>query len=780
MSIPLCCPAVSGDPSAACPRSTAASREVEDCDQQQSMQHKLEHKASYVKKPLSEWTKLNDKQCTAKNVWVPLSNKKEVSACNPRQLQDLQSMRDRIESRARQQGPALSWTEFNGGPLDSYNDAQQLAAQQANANRWVKLTQADFASGTVRLRAGGYYQLDEDIEFDPNAAVGDWLERRAPTAAQRAAGALYSSNAYVRGFFAALTIESSDVYLDLNGHTFAHSHLSTVRQRFQAVIELADQPFVPAQGPGNFGADIDAAINCVVANGTIGLTSHHGIHGNACQNVLLENLTFKDYDVAAISVNGVKNFVISGCTLTGTFQNVLFNAKLSAALFGLSDARALLQVSTDAGTGASQEHASLMSAVAALESVIEPMVVNGTVNPSSPFANKSCSIAGETVKVIDGNAYGILFNSFGVAVNAFDQEAGTSDGSRPDSERVLICNTTVDKTYANVDEIPTLFDTREGQGPIVDTSGAVLDLSQYFDCQQQQYDLTGTDNAEQLVLLQLAVVQLRDKIAADFPQTDLALWAVGRVPSELYSPLLGNNVLSCENVPTFLVWKRNGDSMFHVNKGVFGLRLDGITQLCVRDTKVTNSVNCGHRGIFCALPCEDLVAEESPCTLLELDLPSNCCPLNMSGDFPAEYAKLARAAYKDASDGGHPLQAAQLGYCGADTYGAALSAVSHFDLSSLQIESTDSHHGSAFGLVNQYESNNGKITCTSIDGVHAASEACEVDFSQGAKTPVSQGVRIDTSSTKITLHKPSIADVTAVGCAACRLCVNSAEVAIAL
>ena len=779
MSIPLCCPAVYGT------QTVCSSREPV-CESGSSMEHVLEAKAdcSTVNKPLSEWSKLPDKGCGQKNVWVPLKSKKkgELCACNPRQLKDLQQMKTNIEARARRAGAALTWDEFNGGALGSYTDAEQLAAQQSNAGRWVTLTQADFAAGTVRLRAGGYFRLAEDIEFDPNTSESNWFDRRVPTASQRAAGALYSSDAYIRGFFAALTIEGSDIYLDLNGKKFAHSQLSRVAQRFQAVIELADQPFVPNQGPGFFGADVDAARNAVVANGTIGLSSHHGIHGNLCQNVLLESLTVEEYEVCGIALNGVSNVAISECTLEGTLQTVQFDGTLSGAIFGLQDGRALtaLALQLDAGlTQLNPEYAALLAASASLSAIVEPIVTSGTVT-AGPFLIGTCSFGAdkEEVQVIDGNAYGILINSRGVAVNGFDEEAGDSGGNRPDSEQILICNTEVKKTCNNVNEVPALFDTREGQsGPLVDTTGAVIRFADHFDCLNQRYDISGSADEEKLIRFQLALIALRNKIASEFPDADLTRWAIGRVPDEVLALGAGNYVLACESVPAEIVWKRNGDTMFHVNKGVFGMRLDGISQLCVRGTTVTDVGNCGQRGIFCALPCEDLSASEA-CTLLDLDLPEQCCPLATSGDFPAEAEKLRRSAYKSGTDGGHPLQGSCLGYTGADAFGVALSGVSHFDLSGLAIEQVTSQHGSAFGLVMQYETNDGKVSCTSIDGVHAASEACEVDFSQGAKAPLAQGVRIDTSSTKITLHKPAITDVTAIGSAACRLCVNSTGVGI--
>jgi len=782
MSIPLCCPHSYQPKSSKKDANTRSmSSSEEPSEETEPCQGQVLGKCyKSNNKPIEEWEKLG-KKCPNEQVWLPLKDKRgEQCACNPRQLSDLQAMRERIENRARSAGPSLTWDEFNGGALDSYTDAEQLAAQQANEHRFVVLTQADFASGTVRLRAGGYFRLEEDISFDPNASAPYWLDRRAPLAAQRAPGALYSSDAYTRGFFAALTIEGSEIFLDLNGHTFEHSDFSVVRQRFQSVIELADQPFIGGQGPGDFGSSVAMAKNSVVANGTLGHSSHHGIHGNLCSNVLIEDVVFERYEVCGIALNGVTNVAINNCHMTGTDQAVVFNALLSSAIFSLLDAQALI-VLADSESVPSGD---LTSAAAGVEAILQPIIESGVVDARSPLANGSCTLPdGTEARLIDGNAYGVLINSRGVAVNGFDEEASALDDNMPDSEQVLIVDTKIDKTFANVDEVPALFDTRDGQaGPIVDTSGALIRLSSYYDCEQELFGIDNfandfADTMAMLLRMQLHIVKLREEVRAAITPNEepLAPFEVARVPTEVLALL--DFDLACSQLPFAngdLVWKRNGDSMFHVNKGVFGGLWQGVSLLCVRNVEINEVANCGERGRFCPLPCE--ILDESKCTIIQPD--DECCDLGDSGQ-PLN-SMLQRTPYTSAEDGGHPAQGSMFGYGGADSYGVVVSAATTFDISKVCIKDVYSAHGSAFGLVLQYQSNGGKVNCVSIDGVHAAAEACEVDFSQGAKAPLAQGVRIDTSSTKIVMHKPAVSDVTATGGAACRCCINSAGVAVTI
>ncbi len=743
---------------------------------------------SCAKKPLSEWSKLKTKIDQCDNTkWVPLKQKGKVAACNPAQLSNLQTMRDNIETNARKHNAvAISWNDFNGGALGSYTEAEQLTNQTANDSSYVTLTQADFAQGTLRIRAGGYFKLLENIVFAPNSSVVDPVFRYTPTTAQRAAGALYAGEAYVRDFFTVVAIEAKNVYLDLNGFSISLSPQFQAAQRFTSIVELADQPFLSTQGPGFFGSVVTAAENTVVANGTIGLSSHHGIHGNNCANILLEQLKIRDYEFSGIAINFGQNCVVYNCELLGTLKNLLYNYRLSAAMFGLRDAAKLLSIAVSTGAATTGDPnvfgtpANIFNAVTAyattLATIIAPIIDTGTIGNDHSLASKTCTLSdGRQVKVIDGNAYGILFNSKGVAVNGFDEEAGDASATQPDSSQILICNTKITDTLCNVEEVPAFFDTRtDTKGHLVDTTGQLINLSLYFDCVENRFTLEGNGDNEELVRLQLGNVYLRKLIASVSPSTDLSLFQVGRVSDELFALLNpANPTLACDALPAgAFVWKRNGDAMFHVGKGCMAMRLDGVSQLCVRDVVIDTVENCGAKAIVCPLPCET--------GNVEIDFPDspNCCPLNRSG---FNVTPLERSAYTGPSDGGHPMQGKNIiGYGGNDSYGITCSAVSHFDYSGVNMKNIVSHHGSAVGLFIQCESNDGKVTCTTISEVHAAKNANVIDFSQGVKTPIGNGVRIDTSSTHIAIDKPTISNVTATGYAACNMCINSGGVSVSV
>jgi len=112
-------------------------------------------------------------------------------------------------------------------------------------------------------------------------------------------------------------------------------------------------------------------------------------------------------------------------------------------------------------------------------------------------------------------------------------------------------------------------------------------------------------------------------------------------------------------------YQRNGDSMFHVNKGVMGLRIDGSRHVCLQRVAVNNTVNLAAAGLTRALPGE-------------------------AGD--------EAAAYTGSLDGGHPAQGKQYGYLGADARGLSLAATATVHFDSVTVDGVTSLVGNARGL----------------------------------------------------------------------------------
>ena len=189
----------------------------------------------------------------------------------------------------------------------------------------VCLSNADFELGTYRIMHSGKYCLDEDIEFNPNpGSISNpnsqfhWL----PTDDILYPGSSDLLNgAYALGFFAAIAIESSDVEIDLCGQSIAQHLHHYLQQRFFAVIEIAKSPFLEGVGPTHFGP-ITNITNIYIHNGIIGLSSHHGIHSNEANNVILDNLVIRDFEVGGIQFNGFSGVQIRNIHIGPSATNV--------------------------------------------------------------------------------------------------------------------------------------------------------------------------------------------------------------------------------------------------------------------------------------------------------------------------------------------------------------------------------------------------------------------------------------------------------------------------
>jgi hypothetical protein len=147
------------------------------------------------------------------------------------------------------------------------------------------------------------YKLCEDISFHPQAPESGVdsisIESLEPDFME------YSPFGFGLGFFAAIAIEASGVTFDLNGFKIEQSAEHALMQRFFAIIELASAPFIRDAGPAEFVGDgehfLSASEVTIRGPGTIGRSSHHGIHGNDNDKVTIENVKFVDFEVAAVA-----------------------------------------------------------------------------------------------------------------------------------------------------------------------------------------------------------------------------------------------------------------------------------------------------------------------------------------------------------------------------------------------------------------------------------------------------------------------------------------------
>ena len=274
----------------------------------------------------------------------------------------------------------------------------------------IKLRQLHFANGTVRITRPGIYLLQEDIDFGPNPD-NDFM----PTGQQIASGQypVGANGAYHLGFFAALTIEANGVILDMQGHTIKQTILHHLQQRFYANIELANAPFIPNQGPGNFSATSTFKFgeNVFIKNGILGRSSHHGIHGNKMKSIVLQNLSIKDFEVAGIALNGATDSILNSITIENTSLNIRVLSSYSQARF----IRSFLQRVKSTYPNTTLNGKSVDAIIVDLNDGLEEAknaVLRGET-PQNMFGNSNFHLG------YDGNVYGLVLNVNGVVINGF-------------------------------------------------------------------------------------------------------------------------------------------------------------------------------------------------------------------------------------------------------------------------------------------------------------------------------------------------------------------------
>ena len=557
----------------------------------------------------------------------------------------------------------ISWDEFNRN-------------QKENEGSKVILKQEDFNTGTLRIKSSCFLILKENISFNPNRGFKPMGKNWLPTETQIKTD--YDRHAYRLGFFAAITIETTRVILDLNNFTIKQSQEHRLMQRFFAVIELADQPFLPLTGPSNFGDSLDSANKVIICNGTIGLSSHHGVHGNNNTDILFQSLTFQNYEVAAISMNGAVEVVVKNVKLLGndtnvpvlgTFSSLRFLDQFAIKTLKCIDSRELrdkLRISR----------------------LVQRQIHSLIIRKGKKLKHITCDLYNDIVecfinkdKLTDGNSYGLLFNKPSVAVNEFSENI-----EEYKSKNITIINVEIHNTTAKIKEIVVLNHIIDGKlKPIVDTAGSVLQIDK----------ITNNDGCYKYNIISDYKLTL-SKIVRELPIEQQKHYGTLYIPEELYHWSRSNLPLS-EFLGENYTRTRNSDTMNHMNKGVNAIRVDGVDRLNIHDLIIKNTTNRGEHGIY-------------------------------------------DVKYHGAADGGHFKQSGiepNLGYMGADVRAIGLFSVSNFHLTDILIENTISYYGKSIGIDVQGVSKGiNSLSKVEVNDILASS-----DHSNNTNKPFSCGIR---------------------------------------
>ena len=494
----------------------------------------------------------------------------------------------------------------------------------------VELRASDFAAGSVLLDQDDQtYVLMEDVAFNPNARAtgGDGAPRPEQF---KSAGGPYDDRAFQLGFFAAVVVTGHNVTLDLNGHTLEQSEEHALLMRFFAIVELASAPFIATQGPHDFATGpLVTPVTARVHNGVLGRSAHHGIHGNGPQVVVVENVVIRDFEVAALHLNGALDVRVTNVTAGPMRRDVPVLGRFSVGRFLLPYLRYLAHDTSCGNNGITvagvlySPEAVLANLEAALEQTYQA-AIRGNGSVPELFANPSGLPDGGTV-------YGMVFNKLGVAVNGL---ANKRPDQPVDNTNIVLSNVTIRDIHAAPHEVVALARSDDGTAQ-TDAVGATF-----------QY-LTALDSAGNYVGNVMTTAQLMvNKYSMCFPQARLSTkrstvssWVTHWAAAGLQLHL-STSTKVC-----------GGDTMFHVNKGVIGLRIDVGTQIELDRVTIEGVSSRGRPG---STECGNYVTS-------------------------------------------HPLATLPY-YMGANAAGVVLAASANLHLTNLTVRNVTSYAGSATGM----------------------------------------------------------------------------------
>ena len=421
------------------------------------------------------------------------------------------------------------------------------------------LYQKDFVEGTYLIDKPGYYVLKEDIVFNPNPSH-DYRPREDQVK--------YKLPGFVLGFFAVIAIYADGVYLDLNGFTIKSSKEFTLQQRFFSIIELANAPFIASQGPASFSTATSfvPATNTIIRNGKLGLSSHHGIHGGMCSNILLEKLSIEHFEFVGVALNGCHSILAHKVMIKNNRQDIPVLATYSAARFAVQFAK---RVANMPQLDASRK-SELLRRVSLLQNEMdntfrEVMATGKTT--SKLFKNES--------GLADGNIYGFLVKNRGLAVD----ELVTPDPSVIKTRNVFLRKVHLENLVCRVDEILGISQ-KGGLGIQVDTAGAVLQIDHIKDG-------SGIYKGNVLSDLQLYLAEI--SLTLNIPigklniTSDVVEWSKS-----------GQSIDSLIEKGYF--FKTGTDSMGHFCKSSFGYRFDATDNLILEKCSFYKVKNFGRIG----------------------------------------------------------------------------------------------------------------------------------------------------------------------------------------
>ncbi len=102
------------------------------------------------------------------------------------------------------------------------------------------------------------------------------------------------------------------IWFTCNGHNIEMDYTFYLQQRFFSLIELGNRQFISGYNPiyNDDNNDEIYPSNIEIKNCLLGLTSHHSIHGNNINTLIISDINMHNFDVTGFGCNGCKDVSI--------------------------------------------------------------------------------------------------------------------------------------------------------------------------------------------------------------------------------------------------------------------------------------------------------------------------------------------------------------------------------------------------------------------------------------------------------------------------------------
>eukprot|EP00485_Elphidium_margaritaceum_P006656 CAMPEP_0202690396 /NCGR_PEP_ID=MMETSP1385-20130828/5391_1 /ASSEMBLY_ACC=CAM_ASM_000861 /TAXON_ID=933848 /ORGANISM="Elphidium margaritaceum" /LENGTH=779 /DNA_ID=CAMNT_0049345657 /DNA_START=26 /DNA_END=2365 /DNA_ORIENTATION=- len=499
------------------------------------------------------------------------------------------------------------------------------------------LVNEDFETGTYRILNSAKYCLGEDIVFNPRAPDEDlsyaspnghyynWFPGEYRTDLEQYPGTLEYINKnqpvngpFAGGFFAAITVETVDVEIDLQGHSIAqHPHFNT-QQRFYANIEVQNKPYdeLSKRTTGIWMWGPSPVVNNIyIHNGILGLSSHHGIHSNGATNVVIEDMQIHSFEVGGVQFNDFDNVTLRNIDIGPSNANVRLNGYYGNARFDLLTLKYLnaskpehdiIQFADGRNKTLFEIEADLIAAMDIAFRFANDLLTDEDV--ASPlYATAIQLFSNEANQFLpDGSTlYGVLFNSFLDAVQGFGQQNQYGNNEDVDIQGLVLDNVHIHDLKKAVNEVPVVYMnpcyddpevygswlySRENLYDVVRTPlGSVLDLRLMID---DGFHVIDEGVVAQDASMYSEYLRYSGNVLTD-AQIGIKLFDVfkSRITTIMEDWATLNTGNDVQSLPECMQFMCNSDIIFQTNKGIIGVRLDEIDAVEIRDVSVSNLYN---------------------------------------------------------------------------------------------------------------------------------------------------------------------------------------------